>query len=61
MIVKKRFGGFFKDKKGNVFDFINEHVIAVMVLVTMAIAFGLLYAYGDDLLDFFDKLINFRN
>ena len=61
MELKRGIRKFFKDKKGNIFDFINEHVIAVMVLVTMAIAFGLLYAYGDNLLDFFDKLINFRN
>ncbi len=61
MELKRGIRKFFRDKKGNIFDFINEHVIAVMVLVTMAIAFGLLYAYGDDLLDFFDKLINFRN
>ena len=60
MELKRGIRKFFRDKKGNIFDFINEHVIAVMVLVTMAIAFGLLYAYGDDLLDFFDKLINFR-
>lgn len=61
MELKRGIRKFFRDKKGNIFDFIQEHVIAVMVLVTMAIAFGLLYAYGDDLLDFFDKLINFRN
>ena len=61
MELKRGIRKFFRDKKGNLFDFINEHVIAVMVLVTMAIAFGLLYAYGDNLLDFLDKLINFRN
>ena len=61
MELKRGIRKFFKDKKGNMFDFLEEHFIAVMVLVTMAIAFGLLYAYGDNLLDFFDKLINFRN
>lgn len=61
MELKRGIRKFFRDKKGNMYDFLERHFIAVMVIVVMVIAFFLLFIYlKDDLLEFLNNIINFR-